>query len=693
MANAILECEKFETHMKTKTKSKNIPIDCPIAGCKGKLLKDLRAHICRTHKDISLEARKTLMTNIFPPKGKKGIITSTSLQSLEEELEMEDGNENAQVSQLEDVPNEVSHSGSKNNVSSKSKPLKRHLSDSDIEGTKPMKRMKKTIRGLKRKGEKLVGIKKKKATKQQENMENTGEERMHSRNTQFVSSDKTYDLLGTLLPSMTCPSTSSKGKVDVENGDVLRDPLTHKDGTNGKEQLVSKGNGVSHNDPISNDIERISTENEREFFELLSTLDLPDIEELCGEDEMTKSCDVNDSRGSSTFPNVMDIYNDGDNKRVTPDLDVTPDTTVSESYEITKSRIDHIADTPKDTKDVDNDEDTLVTSVAHSDAPLVETPETLDNTKSDTALDAERVESIHFPAIQPSALMLMQQTLKDTRNYTLERLSEFPTEVSSQSQLVGSGLEVPLLQKYLPDLALSFGRTLDMNRFTMMRKIWVQLTEAMTELLHLQHMDGAQYLLALLCDSMFQWRQCTMRRVLAMLRITGMSSSHKNLMSLGCPHLFGPDFLDFVLKGFIGAKAVQTRLRCDKQLIRSVMKTAAESWSRVVVADNGDEKRMTHKILRWICAGVPRDHLVAASDWLGGQCHTNVEGKTFIKVKRFAETLARCLDVAGTMVSTGKVDEKDSLIGKCLKHLGIACVLCEKNCDGNIRFNVQSLDK
>ena len=678
----MLERKNYEAEMKMKPKSKNSPTDCPISGCHGKQLKDIRAHLYRTHKDISFEERKTLISNLLTAKEKKNVSDKAPLQLLMEELEMEGEDSNEEKHEHIELPrNEISDS-------QKMKKIKRLKTDVATEAIDPMPKKKKT-QGIKRKGDHLLGNKKKKAKKQQCSTEkdNVNQEDIHTQLTKvqpkptsddsIVKKDQTYDLLGSLLPSMMChPQVRSKETMIGKPSNEVIAHIEGKETMNKTELPTSKG---SCKESMSKDNTQTDQDRENDFFEFLSTLDLTDIEEICSGDNCDKTWIEEEIQESSTFPNSPGII-EPSTKYIT---------SVCQGQEDKQS---HIADTEPSgiTTPVSNEqtknvihENTLGITVSDNKQDIEQMEATVSH-ETDKTAETDNVVATNGSTVHEPPTLFLQQNLYNMRHYTSKHLKEFPTEVSHECRLAGSGLEVPLLQNYLPDLACLLRREFDMSKFTTTCQIWVQLVEGISVVLQLQHIDGAQHLLASLCDSMFRLRQYTMRRVIAMLRITSMSRWQKNKASVGCPHLFGLEFLEFVLNGFIGAKAVKTRARCDKHLLVSVKKKATDACRQFDPVDRADENQTTNMALEWICKGVPQQQLDAVSDWVGGRFNIKVTGKTFVKFKYFADSLASCLNVLRRIF-----DNRDHhLIGKCMDHISIACALSETRCDGNIRFRL-----
>lgn len=699
----MLEYKDYETQMKMKPKSKNSPIDCPLPGCSSKQLKDLRAHLFRTHKAIPFEERKAIISNLFSIKHKKDTTKKAPLQLLIEELEMEeelDGQEHQYVqkktkkSRDTDQKNsgkslDIEQKKSKKSLDSDQKKSKGGLPVTDSDVVVPMPHKK----GTKRKSDKVTGNEKKRAKKQKNNNNNLFQEKLNldhdlpktvttTSNIQTVKPDQKFDIVGSLLPSMVCPPTSSKETLDMKQNDTSISSVQSNQKIDSTEVITCK-----RRETINSDTTWIDQEKEKEFFELLSALDLPDIEEICGGEERDNALD--EKHCSESFHNTPD--NDiRKSTKVTPVPNSTPVSSVYENFE----EDTNLDITPDTNKSLDNIENVSVTPIPHN-VPFVKHPETPNKSKPETTPDKNDIEATSSPTMQPPLPLLLQQSLDDMRYYISQHWQEFPCNISGNSKLGGSGLDAPLLQNYLPELARLLERTFDASKFNSACQIWVKMIEALSILLDMQHLEGSPHLLSTLCETLFLHRQSVMRRVIAILGINGKSNWQKNKLSLGCPYLFGKEFLDFVLGGHIGAKALQKRARCDKTLLASVMKKAAECWKQVEndkIKDNCNrthERQLTQKALQWICNGVPQEHIDEASEWVGGTFHIDVRGKTFVKVNQFAKSLARCLEVVGTMNSNTMAENDSELVAKCLKYICTACALCEQSCDKSIYFKVQ----
>ena len=685
----MLECKDYET-LKMTPKSKNSPTDCPLPGCNSKKLKDLRAHLCRTHKAIPLEKRKALLSNLFPNNHRKGT-RKAPLKLIIEELELEDE---------ETMEQEHQHNGTKAQellqIDSDRKKAEQSLQGTDLKGAAPTQNMKKITQSRKRKGDKLYGNVMKKAKKGKNKNENMNQEKDHLKDnppktakvtsdSANAKSDQTYDLLGSLLPSMMCLPTSSKETIGMkQNGSVIS---SHQGNETIDTIQKPKHKGTEH---LSDDTTWLDKQKEDEFFALLSTLDLPDIEELCGGEE--KDCEVEDKNYSTAFHNMPDT---DIGKNMEWNLNINSSSVLSDCEKHDNGTLLHnIPLTNKSPTEHGNRKHVVVTTVTDN-AQDVGNPHTQGNDKPETRADKSDFMPINSSTIQTNLTILLQQNLDDMRHYTSQHWQEFPCDTHGICKLDGSGLDAPLLQTYLTDLARLLGRTFDVNKFNDVCQIWVKMIEALSVLLELPHMEGTPHLLVTLCESMSFLRQSVMRRVFAMLGFNGKSNHQKNKLSMGCPHLFGKEFLDFVLGKHIGAKAVQERAHCDRTLHASVKKKAAEGWRQVEVEKEDDdcnrphERQMQQKALQWICKGVPQEYIEEAAKWVGRTFHTEVKGKTFVKMNQFAKSLARCLDILGTMNSSRMTETENQLVAKCLKYVSIACALCEKCCNKSICFTVQ----
>ena len=684
----MLECKDYET-MKMKPKSKNSPIDCPLPGCNSRQLKDLRAHLCRTHKAIPFEKRKALLSNLFPNNHMKGI-RKEPLQLIIEELELEDE---------ETMEQEHQHDGTTAQghlqIDSDQQNAEQSLQVADLKGIAPTQNTNKITQNRKRKGDKLSGSVMKKVKKGKKNQDNNQEKDHLKGNLSKAGkatsdcanakSDQTYDLLGSLLPSMMCLPTSSKETIAVKQNDSVMSSLQGKVTMDTIQKPKHK-----RTEHLSDDATGLYKQKEDEFFALLSALDLPDIEEICGVEERDSA--VDDKHDSIAFHNMPDTDR---RKNTEGDLSTNSSSVLSDCENHEDDTMLHsIPLTNKSQTELGNDKHVVVTTITDN-AQVVEDPSIQGNGKPEITTYKGDSMPINSSTRETNSALLLQQSLEDMRNYISQHLHEIPCDIPRNSKLDGSGLDAPLVQSYLTDLACLFERTFDVNKFNGVCQIWVKMLEALSVLLELPHMEGTPHLLATLCESMSLLRQSVMRRVFAILGIHGRSNHQKNKLSMGCPHLFGKEFLDFVQGKHIGSKAVHKRAHWDKTLLASVVKKAAESWREVEVEKEDDEcngpqeRQMQQKALQWICKGVPREYLEEASNWVGRAFHTEIKGKTFAKMNQVANSLARCLDVLGTMNSSRMTDTEKQLVASCLRYISTACALCEQCCNKSICFTVQ----